>query len=167
MLQVYCCTYKQAPLTPHGLLQRACQLDQLLPATVSDGSKSLNEVKNYTCEKCKTSIAPCFYNERNPMSGENVRMCHRSYYRKKLQSKYVGFCDSLMYIIYIDPCLISAQTLTNYNSRTIYWSLFHYFKESFHMSIKFCSFFLLLCTNKQTDEKCTNLVIQRKNPGLA
>ena len=96
-LQVYCRTYKQAPLTPHGLLRRARRLDQLLPATVSDGSKSIsNEAENYTCNKCKTSIAPRFYNEKNPVSGENVRMCHRCYYGKKQQSKeIIGFRDSL------------------------------------------------------------------------
>ena len=97
VLQAYCRTYKQAPLIPHRSLRRARRLHQLLPATVSDGSKSIsNEAENYTCDEGKTSIAPRFYNDKNPVSGENMTMCHRRYYRKKQQSKdVVGFCDSL------------------------------------------------------------------------
>ena len=96
-LQVYCRTYNQVPLSPLGLFRRARQLDQLLPATISDGSKSIsNETENYTCDKCKTSIAPRFYNEKLTMSGKNVGMCHRCYYKKKEHPKdVVGFCDSL------------------------------------------------------------------------
>ena len=154
-LQVYCRTYKQAPLTPLGLFQRARQLDQLLPATISDGSKSLsNEAENYTCDKCKTSIAPHFYNEKIPVSGEKCEDVSQVLLRKEgafqRRRRFPWFSQN---VIHIDPCLISARTLTNRN-RNPYVN-------------KFLLFFLLLCTNKQTDEKCTNLVVQRKNPGPA
>ena len=141
-LQVYCRTYKQAPFTPLGLFRRPHRLDQLLPSTVSDDSKSIsNEAENYTCSKCKTPIAPRSYNEKNPVSGENVRTCHRCYYGKKEHSKdVVGSCDSLR------TSFISIHASQAPEHLPIVTET--------HMSIKFCCFSYKLSRSK-------------KNPGPA
>ncbi|KAH7914580.1 hypothetical protein BJ138DRAFT_1143440 [Hygrophoropsis aurantiaca] len=62
-LQVYCRTYKQAPVTQaHGLLRKARRLDQIINIP-SDNLSSTPETEP-RCDLCSTQYSPYFYQSR-------------------------------------------------------------------------------------------------------
>ncbi|EGO22633.1 hypothetical protein SERLADRAFT_451461 [Serpula lacrymans var. lacrymans S7.9] len=80
-LQLYCQTYKQAPVSQaHGLLRKARRLDQILNIR-SDSLTSSGDPSDRECLRCHTQYSPCFYPSVPGLSNDWI--CHRCHFDTK------------------------------------------------------------------------------------
>ncbi|KIJ65499.1 hypothetical protein HYDPIDRAFT_39434 [Hydnomerulius pinastri MD-312] len=76
-LQVYCRTYKQAPVSQaHGLLRKARRLDSILN-TRPDAVEGTLEPEPH-CDLCSTQYSPCFYRSKYYPDRWHCHKCHWS-----------------------------------------------------------------------------------------
>ncbi|KAJ8589556.1 hypothetical protein M405DRAFT_933391 [Rhizopogon salebrosus TDB-379] len=82
-LQIYCRTYKQAPIThAHALLRKARRLDQTLNMRMDGPSSADSSVEAVLqCEMCSTQYSPAFYPNKHYSDRWRCHKCHFEHQR--------------------------------------------------------------------------------------
>lgn len=82
-LQVYCRTYKQAPVTQaHALLRKARRLDQTLSIRMDGLSPTDGSVEPVIqCDMCSTQYSPAFYPSKHYSDRWRCHRCHFEHQR--------------------------------------------------------------------------------------